>query len=120
MDQHATFHHLHNVLRKLKKYKVLYISDEASMVPKHTLEASDILLGHITQSHKQMSLLETRFWRQGGTFDKLPIVPRAKLSVHIENTIKKAISKHFIYKQTCEPSRQQDFASWQQLLKRIY
>ena len=100
MDQHATFHHLHNVLRKLKKYKVLYISDEASMVPKHTLEASDILLRDITQSRKQMSLLETRFFVLGGTFDKLPIVPRAKLSVHIENTIKKAISKHFIYKQT--------------------
>ena len=72
----------------------LFIIDEASMIPKHALDAIDILFRDLMQNDVPFG---GKIFLLGGDFRQiLPVIPHANPAVLLENTIKKAkVYEHF-------------------------
>lgn len=93
----------------------LFIIDEASMIPKHALDAIDILLRDISQNDVPFG---GKIFLLGGDFRQvLPVIPRAKPATLIENTIKKAkvfpnFKKFHLTKNMRADQNQHEFAKW--------
>lgn len=93
----------------------LFIIDEASMVPKHALDAINMMLQDVMDNDK---LFGGKIVLLGGDFRQvLPVIPRVAPAVLMENTIKKSntFQKFHNFKLTTNMRANQDekeFAKW--------
>ncbi len=97
------------------KNTLMFIIDEASMLPKHALHAIDILLQDLTGA--KVPFGGKPFVMGGNYFQVLPILPRSRRTAVIENTLIRShlwpqIQKMHLTKNMRAKSDQQEFADW--------